>query len=392
METPERRKGSDLSAKVAVKSTEAGRARLPAVRPQPAASVPRPSRRAWIWAAGVVLAGVAGLGLYFQPWASGLLDVAVETAAFAPATRVLAVNGRIATLHAIDVRAQVSGILADVSVDDGDNVASGALIARIEAAAQQAMLRQAVAGLDAALVAEAQATDTFARTQALGPNVARTALEAAERAVQSAGQEVARTTALVDQVRVQLEDYTLRAPMTGTVLSLEVEPGQSIDPTTPLMTIADLDRLVVETDVDEAYATRIRTGLPAVLQLTGEPTLRDGRVTSVSRRVDAATGGLAVELGFDAPVIAPVGLTVTVNIIVDSLDAAITAPRAAIQSDETGDAVFIVRDGIAQRRPVSVIEWPAARLIVTEGLMPGDVLILDATGVTDGQAVRVGAP
>jgi len=203
---------------------------------------------------------------------------------------------------------------------------------------------------------------------------------------------VARTTALVDQARVQLENFTLRAPMTGTVLSLNVEAGQSIDPTTLLITIADLDQLVVATDVDEAYATRIRAGLSAVLQLAGEATLRDGRVTRVSQRVDAATGGLAVELGFDAPVIAPVGLTVTVNIIVDSLDAAITAPRAAIQSGETGDAVFIVRDGTAQRRAVSVIDWPAARLVVTDGLAPGDVLIVDATGITDGQAVRVGAP
>ncbi|WP_238547990.1 efflux RND transporter periplasmic adaptor subunit [Meridianimarinicoccus roseus] len=335
---------------------------------------------------------MAGLGLYFQPWVSGPLAVAVETAVLAPATRVLAVNGRIAALHSIDVRALVGGTLADVSVTEGDSVERDEVLARIDSAAQQAMLPQAVAGLDAALVAQAQATDTFARTQTLGPNVARTALEAAERAVQSAGQEVARTTALVDQARVQLGNFTLRAPMTGTVLSLEVEPGQSIAPTTLLMTIADLDHVVVETDVDEAYATRIRTGLPAVLQLMGEPTLLDGRVTSVSRRVDAATGGLAVELGFHAPVIAPVGLTVTVNIIVDSVEAAITAPRAAIHSGESGDAVFIVRDGTAQRRPVSVIDWPAARLIVIDGLAPGDVLILDATGISDGQAVRVGAP
>lgn len=392
METPEQQKGSDLSAKVAVDSTEAGGARLPAVRLQPAAPVPRPSRRAWIWAMGVILAGVAGLGLYFQPWASGPLAVAVETAALAPATRVLAVNGRIAALHTIDVRALVGGTLADVSVAEGESVQRAEELARIDAAAQHAIVRQAVAGLDAALVAEAQARDTFARTQALGSNVARTALVSAERAVQSAGQEVARTTALVDQARVQLENFTIRAPITGTVLSLHIEPGQSIDPATLLMTIADLDQLVVETDVDEAYATQIRAGLPAVLQLAGEATLRDGRVTRVSQRVDAATGGLAVELGFDAPVIAPVGLTVTVNIIMDSLDAAITAPRAAIQSDDAGDVVFIVVDGAARRRAVSVIDWPAARLVVTDGLAPGELLITDATGITDGQAVRVGGP
>jgi len=366
--------------------------RLPAVRPPSGTPTHKASRRIWVWAVGLTLAGGAGLGLYFQPWIAGPVAVAVEAAAMAPVTRVLAVNGRIAAAHSVDVRALVGGSLAEVPVAEGDGVQAGMDIARIDAATQEAMVRQAVAGLDAALVAVAQARDAFARAEALGANVARAALDTAARDLQSAEQEVVRTTALVDQAQVQLEYYTIRAPMTGTVLELNVDPGQSIDPSTVLMTIADLGQLLVETDVDEAYATQISAGLPAVLQLAGETTLREGRVSFVSQRVDAATGGLAVELLFDAPVSAPVGLTVTINIIVDSRDAALTAPRAAIQTGEAGDAVFVVRDGKAQRRPVSVIEWPAARLVVTEGLAPGDVLILDASGITEGQAVRVEAP
>lgn len=391
MESPEQQKGSDLSARVEASPGHGG-PRLPAVRVEHTIPVPRPSRHVWIWAVGGVLAGFAALGLYLQPWTSGPLAVAVETVALGPATRVLAVNGRIAALHTIDVRALVGGTLADVPVSEGDRVERGDEVARIDAAAQHAIMRQAVAGLDAALVTEAQAKDTFARTEALGENVTRSALEAAARAVQSAEQDVARTTAVVDQAQVQLENYTIRAPMTGTILALNVERGQSIDSVTQLMTIADLEQLVVETDVDEAYATQIRADLPAVMQLAGETARRDGRVARVSQQVDPATGGLAVTLSFDEMVRAPVGLTVTINIIVDSLDTAITAPRAAIQTTEAGDAVFVVTDGTAQRRPVSVIDWPAARLIVTDGLAPGDVLILDATGISDGQAVRAGAP
>lgn len=158
------------------------------------------------------------------------------------------------------------------------------------------------------------------------------------------------------------------------------------------MTIADLGQLVVETDVDEAYATQIRADMPAVLQLTGETAIREGRVSDVSRRVDAATGGLAVRLVFDEPVTAPVGLTVTANIVIDRRDAALTVPRTAVLNEDGKPAVLVVADGIARLRPINVIEWPAARLIVTEGLAPGDVLILDATGIADGQSVRVEQP
>ena len=61
--------------------------------------------------------------------------------------------------------------------------------------------------------------------------------------------------------------------------------------------------------------------------------------SSQTAQVDAATGGLAVKIGFDAPIVVPVGMTVTANIIVDQLDATITIPRAAVVTDATGAEV-----------------------------------------------------
>lgn len=347
----------------------------------------KPASRTKYWLTGGLLAAALGLTFYFQPWVARTTEVAVEVVASAPATRVLAVNGRIAAAQSVNLRPLVTGILTAVSVAEGDAVLKGADLARIDATAQQAVVRQALAGLDAALVLQDEAQATYARDQALRDNVARTVLENAARAVRSAAQEVARMTAVFDAAQIRLADFTILAPVTGTVLTLSADPGQSVDPSTVLMTLADLSQLVVETDVDEAYATQIQTGQTATLQLTGEATLRDSRVTFVSQRVDEATGGLAIKLALDASVTAPVGLTVTANIIVDSREAAITLPRAALVSDPQGMAAFVVADGIAERRRIEVIDWPAARLIVTSGLMPGDVVIADATGIADGQAV-----
>ncbi|MFN3293864.1 efflux RND transporter periplasmic adaptor subunit [Gemmobacter sp.] len=368
---------------------------LPSVvaAPRPASPGRRgPARRLWLWAGAGLFGAAAGLALILQPWAPRAVPVAVETAALAPATRVLAVNGRIAAEHSVGVRPLVSGRIARVQVAEGDTVRPGDELVQIDASAPQAALRQAVAGLDAALVAQAQAQATLERSRALGPNVARTTLETAEAAARTAAQEVARMTALVDQAQIQLANFTVRAPMAGTVLSLNAAPGQSVDPSTLLMTLADLGRLVVETDVDEAYATQIREDMPAVLQLVGETATRAGRVRLVSQRVDAATGGLAVKLAFDAPVTAPVGLTVAVNIVIERRDAALTVPRAALRTEDGRPGVLVVTDGVARLRPVSVIDWPAPRLIVTEGLVPGDVVIRDATGIADGQPVRVEQP
>jgi hypothetical protein len=83
---------------------------------------------------------------------------------------------------------------------------------------------------------------------------------------------------------------------------------------------------------------------------------------------------------------------VTANIVVETQAAALTVPRSAIVSDGDALAVYVVVDGVARWRDIRVIDWPAARLIVTQGLLPGDIVISDATGLSDGLAVRWDAP
>ena len=357
----------------------------------PKAGQPIPSRKKWIWA-GLVLVALVGAALwYFQPWVSRDLAVSVETVTPAPLVRVLAVNGRIAPLHMVAVKPTVGGVITAVLADEGDVVKAGDVLAQVDPTQQQAAVRQALASLDAGLVAQSQAETNFARSEALGGTIARKDLDDARTARQSAEQEVSRLRALFDQTQIELSKYSLLAPMAGTVLAREAEVGQVVDPATIVFSVANLAQLVVETDVDEGYAARITPGLAAVLQLKGGTEKLDGRVGFVAPQVDVATGGLAIKIAFDAPVVVAVGLTVTANIIVDQLDAAIAIPRAAVVSDAAGSAVFVAVAGKAVRRGVVVVDWPADRLEVTSGLVAGDDVITDATGLSDGLAIQAAA-
>ncbi len=362
-----------------------GQLTVPAVQVPPPPAPPAPQKRSrWIWAGLAVLAIAATALWYFQPWVARGLPVTVETVAPAPILRVLAVNGRIAPLHLVEVKPAVGGKLTEVLVEEGAEVAQGDVLARIDASGQQAMVRQAMAGLDAGLVGLSQADADLARAEALKDTISRTAIGNARSAQQTSMQEVARLTALFDQVQIDLEKFTILAPVAGTVLAWNAEVGQSVDQTTPLFSVADLGQLVVETDVDEGYAALITPGLQAVLQLKGGIKKLDGSVSFVAAQVDAATGGLAVKIAFNDPVAAPVGLTVTANIIVDRQDAAIAVPRAAVVANST---VFVVVSGVAEERNVTVVDWPANRVQVTQGLVAGDVVITDATDMSEGLAV-----
>ena len=364
--------------------------RVPALRPPPPSA--RPKRRLLLWGGGALLGAALTALAVSQLWLASPPVVAVEIASLAPVTRVLAVNGRIAAVNSVELRSVASGSLIDLPVAEGDLVEAGQILAQVDPAAQNAIVRQAEAGLDAALVARQQASEDYDRAVSLGGNIARSMLETDAHVLQSAAQEVARMTAALDQAKIVLENHTVRAPVKGSVVELIAEQGQIAGPSIPLLTLADLSNLVVEADVDEAYATQIALDQPALLQLAGETVNRDGRVSFVSERVDVATGGLAVKIAFDAPVTAPIGLTVATNIIVDQQGAALTVPRTAIVAGAEGTGVFVVSDGVARHRALTVVDWPAARLIVTAGLGAGDVVITDGDGIEDGQPVKVEQP
>ncbi|MEZ5789858.1 MAG: efflux RND transporter periplasmic adaptor subunit [Nitratireductor sp.] len=365
-----------------------------AINSKPPEGSPAPSaiRRPWIWATiGLAVVVLGGLAFAYLQMNRPQL-VAIEIAAVAPTTRVLAINGRIAAVHSVDIRPLVGGRLDAISVAEGENVTEGQILATINADNQNAVLLQAQAGLEAALVAQKKAEEAFERALKLGNTIARIQVETADHAVQSARQEVARQTALLDQARLALVNHTIRAPLSGNVLRLNVDAGQIVDPATVLLTVANLDQLVVETNVDEAYARQVATGQSAILQLAGEIDTHSGHVSFVSTRVDPATGGLAIRITFDNRIKAPIGLTVTANIIVEEREAALTLPRSAIVSGKSGSSVFVVENGKANLKPVKVLEWPAARLIVTDGLSAGNSVIVDASGIVDGAPVRTEKP
>lgn len=357
--------------------------------PQEPLAAPKTNRRWLIGSAVAIAALLLAAWAYWQFGMDRAKPVVVEIASLAPVTRVLAVNGRIASVHSVDLRPLVSGTLETLAVAEGDDVVAGQVLGKVNADSQNAIVRQAMAGLDSALVVQQQAEEAYDRSLKLGSNVARYVLENDKHAVQTAQQEVARQSAVLDQALVALENHTIHAAIAGSILVKNVDIGQIVDPSTVLLVLADMTELLVETDIDEAYSRQIKLGQSAVLQLTGEVGTHTGKVSFVSTRVDADTGGLSVRISFDQAISAPVGMTVTTNIVVDQRNAALTLPRTALVTSTSGTDFFRVESDRARRYPVTVVEWPAERLIATEGLAEGDAVVVDADGMVDGEPVDI---
>ncbi len=362
----------------------------------PPINVPPPRRRRRRWPMVLVVLVLLGAGwaAWQRPWEPKPITVTVEQLAAGPASRVLAVNGRIEPEAQINVSPTVSGQLVEVAASEGDRIAAGSLLASIDEAAQQSAVTQAVAALDAAQVQLQKVRQDYDRAQNLGDSISRKDLDAAKLAVQTAQNDVDRLSAARDQALTLLRQYSVTAPFDGTVLTRGVDPGQVVGPSTILFSFADLTRLRASASIDEIYSAEIRRGLKVRLQPSGYNRTLEGSVSFVSPTVDSATGGrqVRVDIGDIDGLDLPIGLTVNLNIVVDEEASVLTVPRAAILDAATEPAVLKVVDGKAVRVPIEFVDWPSDRLIVTSGVAAGDNIILaPAPGLEGKQVVVRGA-
>lgn len=337
-----------------------------------------------------LLAGAgAGYAWWAKPWVPKPVVITVETVTPGPASEVLAVNGQIMPSDKVELGAPVAGQLINVLVKEGDLVAAGQGLARLDDTIARAGLDQAEASLESARIDAAAAQAAYDRAEALAANISTQALDSARFSAEAAAARVRQLDAALTQARQQLTLYQVKSPIAGTVLNVNAEVGQVVGTMTMLFTVGDLSAPLVQTDVDEVYGARMKVGLAARVAPVGSQDAVDAVVTFVAPTVNPDTGGRTVRLSFDTPPEEPLpsGLTMSVNVVIDTFETAITAPRAAIRDLDGAAFVMLDAGGTARKTPVRLRSWPSERLIVTEGLSAGDRLITDPQDVAEGALV-----
>lgn len=338
---------------------------------------------------GVVLVAAALFAVLMVTRAPALAVVTVKSEAI---DRVLAAVGRVRAEERVSVFARAAGQVVKLEKDEGDLVASGEVLGQIDAGQPRAALAQRTAAVAGQRRQLAQSRRDLARAQELlGKGfVTRAGFETARLAVERDEQELSRLQAATDEAASRLEDFVIRAPMTGRILLRPVDPGQVVDVRTQIFEIVSAGTPEIETDVDETVAGAIRVGMMARLAPTGmNDEVFQGKVIFVAPRVEPTTGGRTVRLSINAaPKEIPPGLSVDVNITVESRDGALTLPRGAIARSDGSSYVMVVRSNKVIRQTIVFIDWPADRVIVTSGVRAGDQVALDPLSATEGSTVR----
>jgi HlyD family secretion protein len=411
---------------------------------------PARSRRG-LWVTLAVLLVLASAGIFAWRSTAAMRALAVETiqptvergGRAAAGTAVLTASGYIVARREAIVSSKIQGRLSELRVEEGSVVREGEILARLEStdllasverAKAQVQQADAQVGSAQAQVRRAEADLAEARRQ-LGVaerlntekllavdsyDAARSRVALAEAALGQANADAQRATAARTQAaaelnvaEAQLQNTVIKAPFAGTVVRKMAEVGESVAPIPPgvnistasgaIVALADLATLEMEADVSESNVARLQEGQPAEVTVEAFP---DKRYKSVLRQViPTADRTKATVLTKVTLLEKDKDLKPEMSAKVTFLEAepagqpaaeatpatpVILVPPAAVVTRDGGQKVFEVVEGKAQMRSVTTGGTRRDLLIVTDGLVGSETLVVrPPESLADGTAVNV---
>ena len=288
-------------------------------------------------------------------------------------------NGALEAEREVDVVSRTGGPITEIAAEEGMFVEEGALLARVDETETRAQV-------EISRVALAQAETAYERARVSFENqvVSQEVYDAARSALDSAR-------AQLDGSRIQ-HDYTrITAPFAGLIIERAVKFGETVTNGQRLFRISDFEPLLCHIAAPERDLTRLSVDQPAFLEVEAFPGERfAARVLRVSPVVDAATGTIRVTLEVDRQGRLSPGMFATVRLVTDTRRNALLMPKRALSLDSLADTVFVVADGAAARRNVTLGYEEDETVEVLSGLDAGDrVIVVGQDGLTDATPVQI---
>ncbi|MBZ6078016.1 efflux RND transporter periplasmic adaptor subunit [Microvirga puerhi] len=280
----------------------------------------------------------------------------------------------------IDLAFRIGGRVVERSVNVGDRVEPGQVLARLDPAAEESALTAAKAALDAARGELARAANAFERQESLLAQgfTTRPLFDKAKASYETAQAGVEDAEARLEIARDRMGFTELRARTSGVVTSRAVEPGEVVQAGQSVLRLAGGEGRDAVFDVPARLLERGRSDLPVRIALADDPAVTaQGRIREVASQADAVTRTFRVRVGLEAPPEA-LRLGSTVNGLVELAQKSVMSiPASALTMDGDLPAVWIVdlTGKTVSQRPVEILRYDPHRVVLAGGLDPGDTIV-----------------
>ncbi len=358
--------------------------------------------RAWMQnkAATAATAAASAASASMKPLEMAATDVA--TAQRTSLITLLPVSGSLRAVNSAMVRAKVAAEVKNVNVREGDRVAAGQVLGRLDDTEFGWRLRQAQ---DQAAAAKAQleiAEKTLSNNKALVDQgfISRTALDTSVSGASGAQASLQAALAAAELARKAVGDAVLLAPIGGVISQRLVQPGERVGVDGRLLEIVDLSRVELEAALAPEDAGSLRVGQVATLQIDGVNEPISARVVRINPSTQAGTRAVLAYLAVDPHPALRQGLFARGQIELQKVSA-LAVPVSAVRMEQAQPYVLAVVEGKVLRQVVKLGVRGDVLLDgtlqlgvdVVEGLRAGQTVLRGTVGsLREGTQVRLPAP
>jgi membrane fusion protein, multidrug efflux system len=320
--------------------------------------------------------------------------------------------GTIEAFETVQVTSRVAGVVERVRFQEGDVAEVNQVLVEIEPRrfklalqAQEAALQKGKAAKDDALAGFGRRQAAIEKTPGLIPGEE---VATWKTRVATADAEVAATEAALASADLNLRDAFVRAPVRGIIETRTVQTGQYVQPGAILATLVRRDPLLLRFSLPTEAALSVRKGDTVEFKVGDSITVHTAKVMHIAQSADAATRQVPISANVadpDSPDLRP-GSFARVTARLDThkpvnKDKAVAAtsarpaiPESSIRPSERGFVAFVVKNGKAEERHVTLgLRTADGRVEVVSGISAGeDLVIRGGEALKDGADVKVSAP
>lgn len=324
------------------------------------------------------------------------VDVPAVTVGVADIESTLQITGTLTPQARVGVMAKLPGTLSRVTVQLGDRVRAGQVVARLDRREIDAQVDAAIAavnvakaGVESAEAALANAVLEHERAQNLFDRgaVPRQRLDGAQTTRRSATAQRDLATASLKQAEAALRrahevqrDATLTSPVEGVIVERNYDAGSLVGPgDDPVVVVADLRVMKLEAGVSELEAGRLHAGMKARVAVQAKPgQVFEGELAAIAPEVDARNRHFAIEIRVPNPTGALLsGMYGTATLPLDRAVQAVAVPRDAITTRAGARVALRIDKDTVQEVPVTE-GLTNGTLVQVSGLSAGDIIVSDA--------------
>jgi RND family efflux transporter MFP subunit len=277
----------------------------------------------------------------------------------------LEITGPVQPVRGAVVSAEESGRVESVPHDRGDRVEGGDVLVELD----RRMLKAEVAAARAAVAQQDHNAETTGQLQAAGKVSQQELLDIEALAAQAR--------AILEASLIRYDRAAISTPFAGLVVDRYVEPGELVQPGTPVARVIDPFTLKIEGTVTERDIGWVHEGAGVMVQLDGADEPVHGIVHWVGFEADSKTGKFKVEIRLDnADLQLRSGVVGRASIHRRTIHGVVVVPRDAVLSTSEGPAVYVAENDRAVLNHVVLGADQGLMVEVVSGLVTGDALIV----------------